>query len=253
MAAQLSLLGRGLLLGLLLGLVYDALRVLRRRWTGQALAAVLDGWFCLLCLWWLLGLTMTAGGGEVRLYWLVSAGAGTGLYLGFFSRWVRPLLVFWLDTAQSFVRLLLFPLRQAGRGIKKFVQKGKKLFYFGRKYSIMIIQPHPRRRHIRKEAGTMTRTGTKTKKRRSNPLLRIFLLCAILLLSFQIFRLQQQLASASAEQSALETQVMTQQQENDALLADLQRADDPAYLQDLARQELGFVTPGERVFYDVNP
>ena len=44
----------------------------------------------------------------------------------------------------------------------------------------------------------------------------------------------------------------TAKQENDALASALEKADDPEFLQELARDQLGYVTPGEKTFYDVS-
>ena len=44
----------------------------------------------------------------------------------------------------------------------------------------------------------------------------------------------------------------TAKQENDALSSALEKADDPEFLQELARDQLGYVTPGEKTFYDVS-
>ena len=41
-------------------------------------------------------------------------------------------------------------------------------------------------------------------------------------------------------------------QANDALASALEKADDPEFLQELARDQLGYVTPGEKTFYDVS-
>ena len=58
--------------------------------------------------------------------------------------------------------------------------------------------------------------------------------------------------AAENEQSGLEEQLAAQRQENASLEAALDKADDPEYLQDLARDQLGYVTPGEKDFYDVS-
>ena len=66
-----------------------------------------------------------------------------------------------------------------------------------------------------------------------------------------LLRIQDRITAAKTEQADLEVQVAAQQQENDALRSALEKASDPEYLQDLARDELGYVTPGEKDFYDV--
>ena len=47
-------------------------------------------------------------------------------------------------------------------------------------------------------------------------------------------------------------QLEQQQRENDSLSSALEKADDPEYLQELAREQLDMVSPGEKVFYDVS-
>ena len=39
---------------------------------------------------------------------------------------------------------------------------------------------------------------------------------------------------------------------DDARASALEKADDPEFLQELARDQLGYVTPGEKTFYDVS-
>lgn len=68
----------------------------------------------------------------------------------------------------------------------------------------------------------------------------------------QLLRLQNKIESAEAQKAALEQQLQTQQQENDALSSALEKSNDFEYLQELARDQLGYVTPGEKDFYDVS-
>ena len=43
-----------------------------------------------------------------------------------------------------------------------------------------------------------------------------------------------------------------QEQENEALRSDLAKKDDPDFIKELARDQLGLAEEGERIFYDVN-
>ena len=63
--------------------------------------------------------------------------------------------------------------------------------------------------------------------------------------------MQKQIEAAQTEQTSLEQQLAAQKQENASLEAALDKADDLEYLQELARSELGYVTPGEKDFYDI--
>lgn len=81
-----------------------------------------------------------------------------------------------------------------------------------------------------------------------------FLLIALLLVivGVQMLRMQDRIAAAEAERDALEHQLSEQRLENASLQAALERAEDPEYLQELAREQLGMVSPGQKDFYDVS-
>ena len=64
--------------------------------------------------------------------------------------------------------------------------------------------------------------------------------------------LRQEISRAEAEKQTLSAQLEQQQRENDSLSSALEKADDPEYLQELAREQLDMVSPGEKVFYDVS-
>ena len=76
-----------------------------------------------------------------------------------------------------------------------------------------------------------------------------FILC---LVSLQLLRMREKLAIAEEERTALSERVARQEQENRSLEAALERAEDVQYLQSLAREQLGMVSPGQKDFYDVS-
>ena len=80
---QLALFSGAALLGAVLGLAYDLLRSVRRRW--QRLLAVCDVLFCLAVAAGSIGYTLRAAGGELRLYLAVGMVLGAGLYFLAFS------------------------------------------------------------------------------------------------------------------------------------------------------------------------
>lgn len=80
----------------------------------------------------------------------------------------------------------------------------------------------------------------------------LLVLLMLILLGWQLMAMRDKLAGARAEQAALEANVARQTQENRSLEAALERAEDPEYLQQLARDELGMVSPGQKDFYDVS-
>ena len=94
-------------------------------------------------------------------------------------------------------------------------------------------------------------TAAKPKKRTSL-LAALLILVLLSLLGWQLLRMRDQLLDARAERDALTERVAQQEQENRALEAALERAEDPEYLQELARDELGMVSPGQKDVYDVS-
>ena len=94
-------------------------------------------------------------------------------------------------------------------------------------------------------------TAAKPKKRTSL-IAALVVLIMLILVGMQLLRIRDQLIAARAERDVLAEQVAQQEQENRALEAALERAEDPEYLQELARDELGMVSPGQKDFYDVS-
>jgi len=68
----------------------------------------------------------------------------------------------------------------------------------------------------------------------------------------QLIHLRGQIEQAQSELTSLRGDLDAAKQENDSLASALEKADDPAFLQELARDQLGYVTPGEKSFYDVS-
>jgi cell division protein FtsB len=60
------------------------------------------------------------------------------------------------------------------------------------------------------------------------------------------------IATAEADRAALRAQVDTTMQENAALEYDIEHANDPETIADIARTKLGLVLPGEKILYDVS-
>lgn len=80
----------------------------------------------------------------------------------------------------------------------------------------------------------------------------VLILLLLSIMGWQLAAMRVKLDAAHAEQAALTDRVARQEQENRSLEAALERAEDPEYLQELARENLGMVTPGQKDFYDVS-
>ena len=88
-------------------------------------------------------------------------------------------------------------------------------------------------------------------KVRTSALTLIVIGVLLVIVIVELLHMQKQIETAQTEQTSLEQQLAAQKQENASLEAALDKADDLEYLQELARSELGYVTPGEKDFYDI--
>lgn len=105
-SAQLLLLGQAALLGMLGGVVYDLLRPLRRGRLIHLTDALFTGGGLVLMVWFLTAVSR----GEARLFLLLGACGGAGLYFLLLAPLLRPLWDFWAAAAAAFGRLLALPL-----------------------------------------------------------------------------------------------------------------------------------------------
>ena len=67
----------------------------------------------------------------------------------------------------------------------------------------------------------------------------------------QLYRMQEKLKTARAEEEALDAQIAQIEQENASLQEDLDNAGDPELIEEIAREELGMVVRNEKVFYTI--
>ena len=111
----------------------------------------------------------------------------------------------------------------------------------------------PKAARARKRAPQPSKKNRNTKKKQSRSLLAgVAVVVLLFLAGYQLMNVRAQLAAAQAEAFALEERVAKQEQENRSIKAALERAEDPQYLQALARDQLGMVSPGQKDFYDVS-
>ena len=89
----------------------------------------------------------------------------------------------------------------------------------------------------------------KTKK--AGLLTKLVVLALLIYLSITLLDLRGQIREAEAERDARQQEVDQQLQTNMALSSMLEKSEDPEALEDLARDRLDLVKPGEKVFSDV--
>lgn len=240
---QLAMFLRSVVLGGGLGLLYDLARCLRRL-GGGLWRGLLDVAVSLTAAAALFFFVM-AGSGELRLFILLGALLGVTLFFCLLSPLLRPLWDFWLD-------LLLIPFRFLGRIAKKLYQICKKLFSFFRNwFTIMVTHWRDRLRPARRGEEEMAQGKQpvkKGKKRPSSKLTVLILLALILGVGVQLINMQGQLEQAQAEEAAYAQRLSELREANEELADAIANSDDPQRIQDIARNELGMTSPGEKIF-----
>ena len=91
----------------------------------------------------------------------------------------------------------------------------------------------------------------KAKKRTSTALLLVLIALAVFI-GIELIQVNQRLGEAKVQEASLTRQMQQQQQENEALRSDLAKKDDPDFIKELARDQLGLAEEGVRIFYVVN-
>lgn len=93
---------------------------------------------------------------------------------------------------------------------------------------------------------------SKKAKKRTNTALLLVLIALAVFIGIELIQVNQRLGEAKMQEASLTRQMQQQQQENEALRSDLAKKDDPDFIKELARDQLGLAEEGERIFYDVN-
>lgn len=88
--------------------------------------------------------------------------------------------------------------------------------------------------------------------KKSGGIVLTVLLLLIGVVGVEVVNVYGQIDSVQAEETALSIQLEEKRQANAELQEDLSRADDPEFIKELAREQLGLAEQGERIFYDVN-
>ena len=97
----------------------------------------------------------------------------------------------------------------------------------------------------------MRKQKVKKRKRASGLLTGMILLVLILGVGVQLYRMQDRVKAAQAEEAALAEQIAQLEAKNAELAEDIANADDPELIEQIAREELGMVVRDEKVFYHI--
>ena len=91
----------------------------------------------------------------------------------------------------------------------------------------------------------------KKRKLASGFSVRLVILALLAVLGWQLWRMQDQLETARTQEQQIRQKGQMQQQANDALQKSIDQGGSQEEMERIARDELGLVTPGERVFVDI--
>jgi len=93
----------------------------------------------------------------------------------------------------------------------------------------------------------------KAKKRtKASVFTKLLIFVLLTALGWQLYHLHAQVQAAETQKEQLSAQVTEQQQKNDSLQKGIDSGGSQDEMEKIARDELGLVSPGERVFYDVS-
>ena len=96
------------------------------------------------------------------------------------------------------------------------------------------------------------KTEQQKKRPRASLLTKVVLLVLLAAIGWQLYGLQSKVAAAQAEKERYAAQVAQTQRENDALAADIAEGPTREKIEEIARDELGLVTPNEYGFDDIS-
>ena len=94
----------------------------------------------------------------------------------------------------------------------------------------------------------MARKSAKLKIRRSSKLTIFLLAVLICIMSVMLHNMQNQLDHAKSEYDVYASRLSALQEQNDRLRQDIENSDDPSLIEDIARNALGLVSYGEKIF-----
>ena len=90
------------------------------------------------------------------------------------------------------------------------------------------------------------------KLKRSSMIMKIVILALIVYATISLVTTKGRIAEAEADRVLLQAKVDAALQQNAELQFDLDHAEDPETIAEIARTKLGLVKPGEKIFYDVS-
>ena len=91
----------------------------------------------------------------------------------------------------------------------------------------------------------------KAKKVKKSTLIRIGLIALCIYMVAMLIITQAKTSDQENQKKALEEQIVLQRLKNEKMRLALEE-DDPEYIEQIAREEFGYVKPGEKIFVDIS-
>lgn len=89
------------------------------------------------------------------------------------------------------------------------------------------------------------------KIKKSGLLIRIVIVAVVLYAGITLVSLKSQTQNVEADRETLQDQVDAATQKNEELQYAIDHSTDPDIIEDVARNDIGLVMPGEKIFYDI--
>lgn len=89
------------------------------------------------------------------------------------------------------------------------------------------------------------------KLKRAGIIIKIVILALVVYAGVSLITLKAQTAEAQEKRNELQQRVDETMQDNSELQYDIDHSTDPEIIEDVARNDIGLVKPGEKIFYDV--
>ena len=193
-------------------------------------------------------LFVLAGDGELRFFVLAGALGGALLFFILLSRPLRPVWDFW-------VQVFLSPVRLLCRFLQKGERRGKKCLSFCRSWIIMKWKERqtPPREGDEQMGDTRKRQPPRgSQKKREQPKSKVTLWLVVLLTAtacVQLVVMAGKIQRAREEEAAYAAYLEELTETNERLKEDIANSDDPALIQEIARDKLGLVFSDEKEFH----
>lgn len=81
---------------------------------------------------------------------------------------------------------------------------------------------------------------------------KLIVLILLVYMAISLLTLRDQIASVQVQESQLKAQVEEVRQKNAKLESDIANSENPELLEKIAREKIGLVLPGEKIFVDIS-